>query len=66
MSCIAAIPVCGRGARPEITNTGLRETKALDIAVTALVSPGPAVTMATPRSPVSSALACAMYTAAAS
>jgi hypothetical protein len=51
---------CGRGGVPDSTRTGARETCALAIPVIALVTPGPAVTRATPSSPVSSAWACAM------
>ena len=66
MSCSPPRFSCGRGLPPEITSTGARETCALAMPVMALVIPGPAVTSATPSSPVSSACACAMWTAARS
>ena len=47
--------ICGRGGQPPISNTGARASEALAIAVTQFVTPGPAVTMATARRPVSSA-----------
>jgi len=52
--------------QPPISSTGTRARYAFAIAVTVLVTPGPAVTMATPKPPVSSAWACAMCTAAPS
>ncbi len=57
---------CGREVQPPISSTGARASEALAMAVTVLVTPGPAVTMATPKLPVSSACACAMWTAAPS
>jgi len=48
----------------KVKNTGARASEALARAVTVLVTPGPAVTMATAKPPVSSAWACAMCTAA--
>ena len=56
----------GRGGQPPISSTGTRASVAFAIAVTVLVTPGPAVTIATPSAPVSSAWACAMWTAAPS
>jgi hypothetical protein len=47
-----------------MTSSGVRDRNALAIPVTALVKPGPAVTIATPMRPVRSASACAMCTAA--
>ena len=66
MSCSGPIFACGRDVQPPISSTGMRASEALAIAVTVLVTPGPAVTMATPSCPVSSACACAMCTAAPS
>src|SRR5262252_10321915 len=66
MSCSGPMLTCGRGGQPPISSTGTRARYALAIAVTVLVTPGPAVTMATPSLPVSSAWACAMWTAAPS
>ena len=66
MSCSGPILACGRDGQPPISSTGARASEALAMAVTVLVTPGPAVTMATPSAPVSSAWACAMCTAAPS
>src|SRR5580692_8738991 len=66
MSCRPPRFSCGRGLPPEITRIGARETWALAMPVMELVIPGPAVTSATPSSPVSSAWACAICTAARS
>src|SRR6185437_11472231 len=66
MSCRPPRFSCGRGLPPDITSTEARDTCALAIPVMLLVMPGPAVTSATPSSPVSSACACAMWTAARS
>ena len=60
MSCSGPMLACGRAVQPPISRTGTRASDALAIAVTVLVTPGPAVTMATPSVPVSSAWACAM------
>ena len=54
-----------RGAQPPISSTGTRSSCALAIAVTQLVTPGPAVANATPTCPVSTAWQCAMCTAGA-
>ena len=51
---------CGRDVQPPIKRTGARARDALHIAVTVFVTPGPAVTIATPNCPVSSACAWAM------
>ncbi len=65
-SCMAPIPVCGRGTLPEMTSNGTPAAQALAMPVAAFVTPGPAVTMATPTVPVTSPAACAMKTAAPS
>ena len=57
---------CTRVVQPPISNTGTRARSALAMPVTQLVTPGPAVAMQTPSSPVNSAWACAMCTAAPS
>ncbi len=49
-----------------MSKTGIRASEAFAIAVTQLVTPGPAVTIATPNVFISSAWACAMWTAAPS
>ena len=51
MSCSGPILACGREVQPPISSTGMRASEALAIAVTVLVTPGPAVTMATPKLP---------------
>jgi hypothetical protein len=66
MPCSGPMFACGRGGQPPISRTGARARKALATAVTVLVTPGPAVTRATPNPPASSACACAMCTAAPS
>lgn len=63
---MAPIPVCGRGTRPEMTTSGTAAACALAMPVALFVTPGPAVTMATPTVPVTSPAACAMKTAAPS
>ena len=63
MPCSGPMFACGRGGQPPISRTGARARKALATAVTVLVTPGPAVTRATPNPPASSACACAMCTA---
>src|SRR5512135_673906 len=54
------------GGHPPMTSTGARSRSALATDVTQLVMPGPEVTSTTPASPVSSACAAAMCTAAPS
>ena len=49
MSCSGPIFACGREVQPPINRTGTRASDALAMAVTVLVTPGPAVTMATPK-----------------
>ena len=49
MSCSGPILACGREVQPPISKTGARASDALAIAVTVLVTPGPAVTIATPN-----------------
>src|SRR5256885_4056373 len=66
MSCSPPRFSCGVGTTPDSTSTGALETWALAMPVIALVTPGPAVTSATPSLPVNSAWACAMWTAARS
>ena len=66
MPCSGPRSSCGIGAQPPISRTGARSSCALAIAVTQLVTPGPAVTSAMPTSPVSTAWQCAMCTAAPS
>src|SRR5690606_40208865 len=56
--CSAPRFSCGLGGQPESTSTGARATCALARPVIALVTPGPAVTSATPSEPESSACAC--------
>ena len=56
-------PAWGAGGRPLTTTTGVRPLSQLAIPVTALVNPGPAVTIAHPTVPVSWAAACAISTA---
>ena len=46
---------CGRGGHPPMSSTGIRAIDAFAIAVTVLVTPGPAVTIATAGVPVNSA-----------
>ena len=66
MSCSGPMLACGREVQPPIRRTGTRASEALAMEVTVLVTPGPAVTMATPNPPVSSAWAWAIWTAARS
>ena len=49
MSCSGPILACGREVQPPISITGARASEAFAIAVTVLVTPGPAVTIATPN-----------------
>ncbi len=48
ISCSAPSPRSPSGAAPPISNSGLRAAYALATPVTASVTPGPAVTIATP------------------
>jgi hypothetical protein len=54
---------CWRAVQPPISQERCA-SEAFAIAVTVLVTPGPAVTIATPSAPLSSACAWAMWTAA--
>lgn len=66
MSCSAPRPFCSEAAAPPMSSSGDSAIWAFLMAVTALVTPGPAVTAATPMRPESLETASAAKTAVAS